>query len=175
MRTLRRLVSLDVFFFSSRRRHTRLQGDWSSDVCSSDLVKDIARYKEMLRDATSARPKLIMAAVRAELLEMKEKYGDSRRTRITSREAEEFRSEEHTSELQSPCNLVCRLLLEKKKIANNVGTNNTVVFIGSLNWSRAGSGLDAIFTLMNTFFYNPAASNLLLDVIYDGGGGTNAP
>src|SRR5256885_8361402 len=25
------------YFFSSRRRHTRLQGDWSSDVCSSDL------------------------------------------------------------------------------------------------------------------------------------------
>src|SRR2546426_5544444 len=28
------------FFFSSRRRHTRLQGDWSSDVCSSDLIED---------------------------------------------------------------------------------------------------------------------------------------
>src|SRR2546426_6849325 len=28
------------------------------------------------------------------------------------------RSEEHTSELQSPCNLVCRLLLEKKKLRN---------------------------------------------------------
>src|SRR5256885_9652754 len=28
-----------VFFFSSRRRHTRLQGDWSSDVCSSDLLE----------------------------------------------------------------------------------------------------------------------------------------
>src|SRR5256885_7816415 len=28
------------------------------------------------------------------------------------------RSEEHTSELQSPCNLVCRLLLEKKKITH---------------------------------------------------------
>src|SRR5256885_993171 len=27
-----------LFFFSSRRRHTRLQGDWSSDVCSSDLA-----------------------------------------------------------------------------------------------------------------------------------------
>src|SRR5437763_16635383 len=26
-----------VFFFSSRRRHTRYIGDWSSDVCSSDL------------------------------------------------------------------------------------------------------------------------------------------
>src|SRR5256885_3697770 len=30
-------------------------------------------------------------------------------------ESEGIRSEEHTSELQSPCNLVCRLLLEKKK------------------------------------------------------------
>src|SRR5438876_11799673 len=27
----------DLFFFSSRRRHTRWTGDWSSDVCSSDL------------------------------------------------------------------------------------------------------------------------------------------
>src|SRR5256885_6475135 len=30
------------------------------------------------------------------------------------------RSEEHTSELQSPCNLVCRLLLEKKKKESNL-------------------------------------------------------
>src|SRR5256885_836560 len=29
-------VTMFIFFFSSRRRHTRLQGDWSSDVCSSD-------------------------------------------------------------------------------------------------------------------------------------------
>ena len=27
-----------LFFFSSRRRHTKYIGDWSSDVCSSDLV-----------------------------------------------------------------------------------------------------------------------------------------
>src|SRR2546426_6196712 len=33
----------------------------------------------------------------------------------TMEAAAERRSEEHTSELQSPCNLVCRLLLEKKK------------------------------------------------------------
>src|SRR5256885_5134623 len=32
--------------------------------------------------------------------------------------AKDLRSEEHTSELQSPCNLVCRLLLEKKKKSN---------------------------------------------------------
>src|SRR5256885_8235499 len=38
------------FFFSSRRRHTRLQGDWSSDVCSSDL-------HAQLRATTSATPR----------------------------------------------------------------------------------------------------------------------
>src|SRR5256885_10657734 len=32
----------------------------------------------------------------------------------------QWRSEEHTSELQSPCNLVCRLLLEKKKIEPDI-------------------------------------------------------
>src|SRR2546429_4337051 len=30
-----------LFFFSSRRRHTRCSRDWSSDVCSSDLVDDL--------------------------------------------------------------------------------------------------------------------------------------
>src|SRR5256885_10184090 len=34
------------------------------------------------------------------------------------------RSEEHTSELQSPCNLVCRLLLEKKKISHQALVNS---------------------------------------------------
>src|SRR5256885_9368874 len=37
------LASWLAFCFSSRRRHTRLQGDWSSDVCSSDLVTRVAR------------------------------------------------------------------------------------------------------------------------------------
>src|SRR5437762_4557029 len=32
------LISFFFFFFSSRRRHTRYIGDWSSDVCSSDLT-----------------------------------------------------------------------------------------------------------------------------------------
>src|SRR5256885_10765842 len=48
--------------------------------------------------------------------------------RVLRREDEErlvervrARSEEHTSELQSPCNLVCRLLLEKKKKRDNCG------------------------------------------------------
>src|SRR2546430_5144162 len=41
----------DVFFFSSRRRHTRFDCDWSSDVCSSDLVIHAA----MKIDAEDAR------------------------------------------------------------------------------------------------------------------------
>src|SRR5256885_13017197 len=36
--------------------------------------------------------------------------------KMRARILEQPRSEEHTSELQSPCNLVCRLLLEKKKL-----------------------------------------------------------
>src|SRR4051794_41409897 len=35
-------LALLCFFFSSRRRHTRWTGDWSSDVCSSDLVTPLA-------------------------------------------------------------------------------------------------------------------------------------
>src|SRR5256885_447153 len=56
------------FVFSSRRRHTRLQGDWSSDVCSSDLkalartgrrmaLKDLAREAGMT--AAKAHPYLV--------------------------------------------------------------------------------------------------------------------
>ena len=38
------------FFFSSRRRHTRYIGDWSSDVCSSDLD---ARAVDLLAELVS--------------------------------------------------------------------------------------------------------------------------
>src|SRR5256886_11368089 len=35
------IVLLFFFFFSSRRRHTRFDCDWSSDVCSSDLIRAV--------------------------------------------------------------------------------------------------------------------------------------
>src|SRR2546430_9745257 len=38
-----RWLSAILFFFSSRRRHTRFDCDWSSDVCSSDLIEKINR------------------------------------------------------------------------------------------------------------------------------------
>src|SRR5699024_12050418 len=37
---------LSHLFFSSRRRHTRSKRDWSSDVCSSDLIKFSLRKRE---------------------------------------------------------------------------------------------------------------------------------
>src|SRR5207249_8270918 len=41
-----------LFFFSSRRRHTRSKRDWSSDVCSSDLQLQLrARVTGIVRDA----------------------------------------------------------------------------------------------------------------------------
>src|SRR5256885_12495632 len=56
------------FFFSSRRRHTRLQGDWSSDVCSSDLRRE---QRQLLvegggvRGGARVRPSSTVAAVAA--------------------------------------------------------------------------------------------------------------
>src|SRR5256885_11751051 len=47
-----------VFFFSSRRRHTRLQGDWSSDVCSSDL--DLTAHVERRLRGPRTRRLIIM-------------------------------------------------------------------------------------------------------------------
>ena len=58
------------------------------------LLKDIARYKEMLADATSPRPRLIMASIKEDLSAMRAKYADARRTRITGKEAEEFEDED---------------------------------------------------------------------------------
>src|SRR3989454_1082518 len=51
-----------VFFFSSRRRHTRLQGDWSSDVCSSDLdwTPNQVRLLRHQIDCFRARRRLVL-------------------------------------------------------------------------------------------------------------------
>src|SRR5690606_32856453 len=37
-----------LFFFSSRRRHTRFSRDWSSDVCSSDLMTQSPEVRQLL-------------------------------------------------------------------------------------------------------------------------------
>src|SRR6516162_2643155 len=69
------------------------------------------------------------------------------------------RSEEHTSELQSPCNIVCRLLLEKKK---KISKKCTSAFCMSLLNASAPSGRNNGSFLphvaRNVFFFNDTAS-----------------
>src|SRR5256885_13901302 len=48
------------FFFSSRRRHTRLQGDWSSDVCSSDLAPTYISFEDVPADMIEEARKTIL-------------------------------------------------------------------------------------------------------------------
>src|SRR5256885_7259375 len=111
------------FFFSSRRRHTRLQGDWSSDVCSSDLVPGQRARRLRCRrrrkpPASSLRPRSGRALQQRRADGSRGGAVDARLDRPIRLHPQLLvrpRSEEHTSELQSPCNLVCRLLLEKKK------------------------------------------------------------
>src|SRR6266568_3864665 len=56
-----------IFFFSSRRRHTRWNCDWSSDVCSSDLVEFVERGEttgpEILAVATDYLAPLLAAEI----------------------------------------------------------------------------------------------------------------
>src|SRR2546426_8137636 len=70
------------------------------------------------RQRRRARPRLATrrrAQGSAPAFPRSEEAAQSGTARRASRPARARRSEEHTSELQSPCNLVCRLLLEKKK------------------------------------------------------------
>src|SRR5688572_32466685 len=101
-----------VFFFSSRRRHTRFDCDWSSDVCSSDLE---CIYRAMTDTLNRGLARLEVGPehlAKAAVLDVGSGVGFW---------IAYWRSEEHTSELQSQSNLVCRLLLEKKK--EKVGAN----------------------------------------------------
>src|SRR5256885_3843423 len=76
-----------------------------SHVAVADAICYIFGTLGVILVCASFGPKLLRIDLRAESRKVEEKLGIK------------HRSEEHTSELQSPCNLVCRLLLEKKKIA----------------------------------------------------------
>src|SRR5690606_40342770 len=106
------------FFFSSRRRHTRFSRDWSSDVCSSDLGCTRCLV-ELQRQPVAHACHLDRVARPERLFEQRgaQRAGQQALDRAAqrARPVRRIRSEEHTSELQSRENLVCRLLLEKKK------------------------------------------------------------
>src|SRR6266568_5245790 len=65
------IVWLFLFFFSSRRRHTRWNCDWSSDVCSSDLTmlaEAIDRFREQADTWLDGHGQLLMARTNLETL-----------------------------------------------------------------------------------------------------------
>src|SRR5207248_7787333 len=107
-------------FFSSRRRHTSSYGDWSSDVCSSDLSSPLwdepaARECSSKTDRDRQEPLPLDPFQRLPAWIRMIDYDLMRWSfRIAAFGTALLRSEEHTSELQSPYDLVCRLLLEKK-------------------------------------------------------------
>src|SRR6266498_1153576 len=62
--------SVEVFFFSSRRRHTRCGRDWSSDVCSSDLQPQRVDVKMTLTALGCPMAAEVMQDVRDHLLQI---------------------------------------------------------------------------------------------------------
>src|SRR6266498_2608477 len=56
-----------LFFFSSRRRHTRCGRDWSSDVCSSDLGQRLLVFEQLIVSAGKHDLTTLVAGLRAEI------------------------------------------------------------------------------------------------------------
>src|SRR5690606_9039880 len=55
-------ISVVFFFFSSRRRHTRFSRDWSSDVCSSDLIRIATLETSTLVSRRLATTRMVLCA-----------------------------------------------------------------------------------------------------------------
>src|SRR5437867_12007104 len=71
------------FFFSSRRRHTRSYGDWSSDVCSSDLRDEIgdlaSAFAHMTEQLRQSRAQLVQSEKLASIGQMAAARSEERR------------------------------------------------------------------------------------------------
>src|SRR5205085_4025451 len=73
------VIGVFFFFFSSRRRHTRFDCDWSSDVCSSDLPTPATwAINQVARSAPRAVAKLIEAGRTLREAQTELKSGDER-------------------------------------------------------------------------------------------------
>src|SRR5690348_17807726 len=82
------------FFFSSRRRHTRWTGDWSSDVCSSDLL-ELDRAVDPGKDGglLLGRQLALLDAPREELVDAREALRERRGRSEERRVGKECRSQ----------------------------------------------------------------------------------
>src|SRR5438094_725730 len=83
-----------------------------------------------------------------------------------------LRSEEHTSELQSPYDLVCRLLLEKKKkfrvgIKSNISTNRNNLISGVDRCIHINAMKKTTITIIIFFFNNTATTEIYTLSLHD--------
>src|SRR5437870_10763682 len=102
-KTIRLIVGFAFFFFSSRRRHTRWPRDWSSDVCSSDLVEEFLTKPFREQDLLDALRRAIdrdraARAERHEVAELRRRYDT-----LTPRERDVMRSEERRVGKEGRC------------------------------------------------------------------------
>src|SRR5256885_6774204 len=81
----------------------------------STLFPYTTLFRSLLRRFSRPRRHSLQCEIQRRELARERRDRQGRRIRADGALADLPRSEEHTSELQSPCNLVCRLLLEKKK------------------------------------------------------------
>src|SRR5256885_9385510 len=104
------VLLIPIFLFScvSSKQYKLLQGRYNNlDSTNGRLKSDLQGCEG--RNAEAARQKSLQDADIANLHKQIDFLKENNTTVLN-----QLRSEEHTSELQSPCNLVCRLLLEKK-------------------------------------------------------------
>src|SRR5699024_11392748 len=111
-------ILANSFFFSSRRRHTRSKRDWSSDVCSSDLYRNLQPVRESchFRNRCNIRPFFQFNfscffrrqwCIQKKQLKLNWKKGDRKSTRLNS------------SHVSISYAVFC---LKKKKILNRMTT-----------------------------------------------------
>src|SRR5688500_14018772 len=97
-----------------------LEQTWTTHNAETEKLKNSLRdLNDKIEEAKRKKNLLIARQRRAQaqkrIAETMSSMGEKSAFEAFARMEEKIRSEEHTSELQSPCNLVCRLLLEKKK------------------------------------------------------------
>src|SRR2546430_4171043 len=89
------LAILMSFFFSSRRRHTRFDCDWSSDVCSSDLLGlsqvEPRSYLGLLLAKRASAPAARQPLIATTVEELRANVGEARRQGKTVGRSEERR------------------------------------------------------------------------------------
>src|SRR5256885_4101109 len=104
-----------LFFFFQAEDGIRDYKVTGVQTCALPISAASVGLRAPPKTSAPSLPAQASAATRATSWAVGRLIGDTQAPRHCRRRPPSARSEEHTSELQSPCNLVCRLLLEKKK------------------------------------------------------------